>query len=89
MNDIMKIIKSLKDAGLFNKGGSETVVNEAKKQKVGFLSMLLCALGARLLGNLLTGKGVKHSKIPGRGVIRAGKWAMRSDQDFNAALSFN
>ena len=35
--------------------------------------MLLCALGARLLGNLLTGKGVKHSKIPGRGVIRAGK----------------
>ena len=58
----MKIIKSLKDAGLFNKGGSETVVNEAKKQKVGFLSMLLCALGARLLGNLLTGKGVNVQK---------------------------
>ena len=62
MNDIMKIIKSLKDAGLFNKGGSEIVVNEAKKQKVGFLSMLLCALGARLLGNLLTGKGVNVQK---------------------------
>ena len=35
MNDIMKMIKCLKDAGLFKKGASETVANEAKKQKVG------------------------------------------------------
>ena len=32
--------------------------NEAKEQKGGFLGMLLGTLGASLLGNLLTGKGV-------------------------------
>ena len=29
-----------------------------KNKKGGFLSMLLCTLGASLLGNLLTGKGI-------------------------------
>ena len=32
--------------------------NEIKEQKGGFLSMLLGTLGASLLGNLLTGKGI-------------------------------
>ena len=32
-NDIMKMIKSLEDAGLLIKGISKTVENEAKKQK--------------------------------------------------------
>ena len=36
---------------------SETIKNEAKEQKGGFLGMLLCTLGASLLGNLLSGKG--------------------------------
>ena len=34
----MKIVKSLEDFGLLLKVVSETVQNEAKEQKVGFLS---------------------------------------------------
>ena len=41
MNDIMRIIKSLKESGLSIKRVSETIKNEAKEQKDGFLSMLL------------------------------------------------
>ena len=41
MNDIMKIVKSLEDSGLLIKGVSETIKNDAKEQKGGFLSMLL------------------------------------------------
>ena len=40
MNDIMKIVKSLEKFGLLIKGISETIKNEAKEQKGGFLSML-------------------------------------------------
>ena len=61
MDDIMKIVKSLKDAGLLIKGVSETIKNEAKKQRGRFLSMLFVTIGASLLGNLLTGKVVKWS----------------------------
>ena len=57
MNDIMKIIKSLKGSGLLVKCVSETIKNEAKEQKGGFLGMLSGPLGASLLGNLLTSKG--------------------------------
>ena len=52
----MKIVKSLEESRLFIKGYSKTIKNEAKEQKVGFLSMLLCTLDASLLGNLLTSK---------------------------------
>ena len=41
--------------------------------------MLLGTLVSTLLGNLLTGKGVKV-KITGRGVIRPGKGAIRAGQ---------
>ena len=54
MNDIIEIVKSFKESGILIK-----IQNEAKEQKGGFLSMLLGTLGASLLGNLLTGKGVK------------------------------
>ena len=37
MNDIIKIIKSLEDAGLWIMGVSETIENEVKEQKCGFL----------------------------------------------------
>ena len=40
MNNIMKIIKSLEDAGLLIMGVSGTVVNESNRQKGGFLGML-------------------------------------------------
>ena len=45
MNDIMKIIKSLEESGVLIKGISETIKNEAKEQKGGFLSKSLGTLG--------------------------------------------
>ena len=56
INYIMKIVKSLEESGLLIKDVSETIKNEGKEQKGGFLGMLLCTLGATLLGNLLTNK---------------------------------
>ena len=58
MEDIIKIVKSLEDSGLLLKGVSETIRNEAKEQKRGFLGKLLGTSGAYLLGNILTGKGI-------------------------------
>ena len=66
---IIIIVKSLEDSGLLFKGVSETIQNEAKEQKGGFLSMLLGTLGASLLGNILTGKGINRA---GKGIVRAG-----------------
>ena len=57
------------------KGVTETLKNETKEQKGGFLSMLLGTLGASLLSNLLTGKGIVRAgsgNIEGKGVVRAG-----------------
>ena len=48
MNDIMKIVKSLEESGLLIKAVGEAIINEAKEQKGGFLSMLLGTLGASL-----------------------------------------
>ena len=70
MNDIMKIVKCLEESGLLIKGIRETIKNETKEQKGGFLGMFLETLGASLLGNLLIGKG----KIRvGEGTIRGGE----------------
>ena len=96
MNDIMKIIKSLEESGLFIKGFSETNKNEAREQKGGFIGMLLDTLVASLLWNLLIGKGAiatsqgrKRSKtlatpasMPGQGTIRTGEGTIRAGQDF-------
>ena len=41
--------------------------------------MLLDILGASLLGNLLTEKGVKLSKTPGPEVIRPGEGTIRPE----------
>ena len=37
MNDVMKIIRSLEESGLLIKRVLETIKNEAKEQKLGFL----------------------------------------------------
>ena len=71
MEDIIKIVKSLEDSGLLLKGVTETVQNEVKAQKWGFLSMLLDILGASLLGDLLTGRGIYRAGT-GKGIVRAG-----------------
>ena len=69
IDDIIKIVKSFEDSGLLLQGVTETVQNEVKEQKGGFLSMLLGTLGASLLGNLLTSRGMYRV---GKGVLRAG-----------------
>ena len=80
MDDILKIVKSLEDSGLLLKGVSETIQHEAKEQRGGLLSMLLGTLGASLLGDILSGKGVIRS---GEGTIRAGYCSTRlSLKDF-------
>ena len=55
MNDIMKIVISLKDSGLLIKGVSETTKKEAKELIGGVFGMLLGILSASLLRILLTG----------------------------------
>ena len=62
----------MKILGVLLKGVGETIQHEAKEQRGGFLSMLLGTLGASLLGDILS-KG-----LSGRGVIRAGKRAIRA-----------
>ena len=69
IEDIIKIVKSLEDSGLLLKGVTETVQNEVKEQKGRFLSMLLGTLGASLLGNFLTGRGINRAD---EGVLGAG-----------------
>ena len=58
MNGIMKIIQALENSNILPKGVTKTIKNETKEQNGGFLSMLLGILGASLLGNLLTEKGI-------------------------------
>ena len=75
MNDIMKIIQALEDSNILLKGVTKKIKNEIKEQKEGFLSMLLGTLGASLLGNLWTGKGIVRAgsgNNKGKGVVRAG-----------------
>ena len=73
MQDLLKIVKSLEDSGILFNGITETVKNEIKEQKGGFLSMLLGTLGASLLGDLLTKNLLCRSVIrAGEGTIRAG-----------------
>ena len=57
------------------------VQNEVKEQKGGFLSMLLGTLGASLLGNLLTGKGINKK---GKGINRAGEGIVRAEEGNNS-----
>ena len=49
MNDKMKIFQALEDSNILVKGVTKTIKNKTKKQKGGFLSMLLGTLGATLL----------------------------------------
>ena len=77
IEDIIKIIKSLEDSALLLEEVTETAQNEVKEQKGRFFSMLLGTLGARLLGNLLTGKGIYRAG-KGKGMIRTGEGIVRA-----------
>ena len=79
-NDIMKMVQALKDSNVLLKRVTKTIKNETKEQKGGFLSMLLGTLGASLLGNLLTGKGIVRAgsgNKKGKGIVRAGTGKQR------------
>ena len=73
MEGIIKIVKSLEYSGLLLKGVSETIQNDAKEEKRGFLS----TLGASLLGNILAGKGTNRA-----GFIRADYGSLIKNKHF-------
>ena len=78
MNYIIEIVKSLEESGLLVKRVSETIQNEPKEQKTGFLRMLLGTWTATLLGKLLTDKWV----------MRAVKGTIGAGQDFQCRIIF-
>ena len=93
MEDSIKIVKSVEDSGVLLKGVIETVLNEVKEQKGGFLSMLLGTFSACLMENLLTSRGVNRA-AKGRGINRASEGVLRVVLEtikriFNATSSFN
>ena len=87
MNDIIKIIEALENSGILLKGVTKTIENETKEQRGGFLSMLLGTLGASLLGNLLSGKGLAGA---GEGIVRVGEGVTKNPKiQFDAISSIN
>ena len=86
MQDIIKIIKELENSDILLKGVSKTIENETKEQRGGVLSMLLGTLGASLLGNLLTGKGIIRAG-EGKGIVRAGEGSKK--KKLNSLLPFH
>ena len=78
MNYIIEIVKSLEESGLLVKRVSETIQNEPKEQKRGFLRMLLGTWTATLLGKLLTDKWA----------MRAVKGTIGAGQDFQCRIIF-
>ena len=82
MKDLIKIVKSLKDSGILLKGVTESVQKEVKEQKGEFLSTLLGTLGASLLENLLTEKGIYRAG-KGNGIHRAGEEIVRAGEGNN------
>ena len=70
----MKIVQAFEDSNILLKEATKTIKNETKKQKGGFLSILLGTLGASLLGNLLSGKRIARAgsrNKKGKGIARA------------------
>ena len=86
MDNIMKILISLEESNLLIKGVSETIENEVKEQKGGFIGTLLHKLGARLLGSMLTVKELSElvKELPEQVKERLGQ-----ERIFNASSSFN
>ena len=66
IEDLMRVVESLEESESLIKGIIETIKNDSKEQKGGFLPMLLRTLPTSILGNALTGKEV----------IKAGEWVI-------------
>ena len=69
MKDTVEKVEPFEDSGLLPERADETIQNEAKEQRGQFLSMLLDTLGASLLGDILTGRGINRA---GEGIARTG-----------------
>ena len=78
----MKIVQSLEESGLLIKGVSETIKNEAKEQKRGFLGMPLGTLATSIFGNMLAGK----AKIPGWGAVKSGEGVIQAGERRTGAI---
>ena len=85
--DLTKMATSLEDFSLLPEGVSETIHNEAKEQRGGFLSMLLGTLGASLLGNLLAGRAINGAKQEVIGAIYGNKKGQKR-QDHKNKMDF-
>ena len=70
-------IREYNTNSLLLEGVNKAVQTEVKEQKGGFLSMLSGTLGASLLENLLTGKGIYRAG-KGKGINRAGEGIVRA-----------
>ena len=90
INDIMKIVQVFEGSNILLKEVNKTIKNETKEQKGGFLCMLLGTLGASLLGNVLTGKGIVRAGSENKKRKRnCTSWLWKQKTwDFNAASSF-
>ena len=92
MKDIVKIVKSLEESSLLIKDVSETIENESKVQKGGFLGILFCILGASVLGSMLAGN-LEHLDQElfelVKELFELAKEQLEQDGTFNATSSFN
>ena len=75
IDDLMKIVNSLEDAGFLINVVGKTVENEVKDQKGGFLGILATTFGASLFANVSEGK-----------VIRAGEGVTGESQGSQCCL---
>ena len=85
MKYILKVVKSPEDSGILLKGISETIKNEPKEQKGGFLSILLGTLGASLLGDMLLRKVFIRA---GEGIASVG-YGSKGPSKLDSTTSFN
>ena len=81
LDDLIKIVTALEEHDILLQGTSKTIKNNTKKQEGGFSIILLGTLGASLLGNLLTGKGLYRTV---EGMYRTGQGLKK-----NSISSFN
>ena len=90
MNDIIKIFQDLEDSNILLKGITKTIENKTKEQKERFLGTLLGTLGANLLGNMLTGKGMLRACYENKErkqLLRAGyKFSIKKKIQFHPIL---
>ena len=69
INEITKMVQALEDSYILLKIVIKTIKNETKEWKEGSLSMSLITLGASLLGNSPTGKGIVRAGYGNKGCV--------------------